>query len=209
MEIKKLLRNFGKAERQIMLDLAEKYESLGYSIKFDYHDEGIHCDMKAEKEGNIILFEIKEGPFDNRSRERIEHIKEYATQRGMKFKLVFAHQQQIPQIEVEGLKESLELEFTNNLPGDLDSLSTHTKVVDVEDVYITSLKVEKGGDMQIKGSSEVIVDLIYGSESEDGDPVISDSFPFTFSGFWSFDDNGNLRLEELEELDIDTSSFET
>lgn len=206
MEMKKLLRNFGKAERQTLLELAERYESLGYRIKFDYHDEGIHCDMMAEKEGNIILFEIKAGPFNDRSRERIEHIKEYASQRGMKFKLVFARQEPIPQIEVEGLKESLELEFINNLPSDLDSLSTHTRVVEVEDVYITSLKVCKGGEMLIKGSSEVIVDLIYGSE--DGDTVISDSFPFTFSGLWSFDDKEKLKLDVLEELDIDTSSFE-
>ena len=208
MEIKKILRNFGRDERQTMLDLAEKYISLGYNIRVDYQDGDVHCDMLAEKKQDRILFEIKSGPVDNRSRDRIEHIRKYAIDHGMKFKLVFARQTQIPQIEVFGLRESLEQEFINNIPSDLDSLSTHTRVIEVEDVYIINLKIEQGGNIQIKGSSEIIVDLIYGSESEDDDTSFTESFPFTFSGVWSLDNKGDLQLNELDELDIDTSSFD-
>lgn len=208
MEISRIRKLYRGIERNTLLDLADKYESLGYHVEIDCRDGNLHYDMLAVKGDEKILFEIKNGSYNQNDRERIERLQRYASSHDMKFKLVYARKEVIPHIEVVGLKETLENEFIHDIPSELDSLSTHTRVIEVEDVYVKTINVKRGDFIEIEGSSEVIVDLIYGNEREDDDTVITESFPFTFHGIWAFDGTNTLKLKELKHLDIDTSSFD-
>ena len=42
----------------------------------------------------------------------------------------------------------------------------------------------------------------------DDDSCLTESYPFTFKGVWSLNDNRELEIQELSELKFDTSSYE-
>ena len=91
------------------------------------------------------------------------------------------------------------------MPGELDCLSTHTRVVEVEQPVVTSLKLKSIDEIEIGGSSEVIVDLCF---DNDDDRCFTESYPFTFKGVWCFNNQRELELLELADLKFDTSSYD-
>ena len=91
------------------------------------------------------------------------------------------------------------------MPSDLDCLSTHTRVVEVEQAVLTTLKMISIDEIEISGNSEVIVDLCF---DNDDDRCDTNSYPFTFKGVWCFNNQRELEIQELTELEIDTSSYD-
>lgn len=96
--------------------------------------------------------------------------------------------------------------FTMETIGELDELSTHTQV---EDVEVEELKVV-GIDARfviMKGTGTVYVELVYGSGSDErrGDGArMSDQYPFSMTVNASTNDFSQLTIDVLR---VDNSSF--
>lgn len=184
-------------------EMADKYRKHGYEIRTDYKLGDYHVDLYCEKDGEKLALEFK--ALRRHDYARIEAMREYAKANGIHFRLEIVRVPVDKHIYVEGLEETLERHFNNDMPSDLDCLSTHTRVVEVEQAVLTSLKLRSIDEIEICGGSEVIADLCF---DNDDDRCDTNSYPFTFKGIWCFNDNRELELLELTDLKFDTSSYD-
>ena len=190
-------------ERAAFEEMKERYQKQGYEIRTDYKLGDFHVDLFCEK-GNLRF------AFDFKARKRLNHarieaMRKIANENDIHFRVVIVRIPVDKHISVEGIEETLEQHFITEMPSDLDSLSTHTRVVEVEQVVLTSIELKSLEEIEISGNSDVVVDLCF---DNDDDHCDTESYPFTFKGVWSFNDNRELELKELYELKFDTSSYE-
>ena len=202
MEIKKQYKIKAAIEAAIV-EMTDSYRKQGYEVTTDYKLGDYQVDLYCEKEGIKFAFDFKVRKRLNHA--RIESMRKYAKANGIHFRLVIVRIPVDKHISVEGIEETLEQHFINDMPSDLDSLSTHTRVVEVEQAVLTSIELKSIDEIEISGNSEVVVDLCF---DNDDDHCDTESYPFTFKGVWSFNDNRELELKELYELRFDTSSYE-
>lgn len=190
-------------ERAAFEEMKERYQKQGYEIRTDYKLGDFHVDLFCEK-GNLRF------AFDFKARKRLNHarieaMRKIANENDIHFRVVIVRIPVDKHISVEGIEETLEQHFITEMPSDLDSLSTHTRVVEVEQAVLTSIELKSLEEIEISGNSDVVVDLCF---DNDDDHCDTESYPFTFKGVWSFNDNRELELKELYELKFDTSSYE-
>ena len=190
-------------ERAAFEEMKERYQKQGYEIRTDYKLGDFHVDLFCEK-GNLRF------AFDFKARKRLNHarieaMRKIANENDIHFRVVIVRIPVDKHISVEGIEETLEQHFITEMPSDLDSLSTNTRVVVVEQAVLTSIELKSLEEIEISGNSEVVVDLCF---DNDDDHCDTESYPFTFKGVWSFNDNRELELKELYELKFDTSSYE-
>ena len=190
-------------ERAAFEEMKERYQKQGYEIRTDYKLGDFHVDLFCEKGNLRFAFEFKARKRLNHA--RIEAMREIANENDIHFRVVIVRIPVDKHISVEGIEETLEQHFITEMPSDLDSLSTHTRVVEVEQAVLTSIELKSLEEIEISGNSEVVVDLCF---DNDDDHCDTESYPFTFKGVWSFNDNRELELKELYELKFDTSSYE-
>lgn len=190
-------------ERAAFEEMKERYQKQGYEIRTDYKLGDYHVDLFCEKGNLRFAFEFKARKRLNHA--RIEAMREIANENDIHFRVVIVRIPVDKHISVEGIEETLEQHFINDMPSDLDSLSTHTRVVEVEQAILTSIELKSLEEIEISGNSEVVVDLCF---DNDDDHCDTESYPFTFKGVWSFNDNRELELKELYELKFDTSSYD-
>lgn len=202
MEIKKHYKIKAAIEAAIA-EMTEKYRKHGYEIRTDYKLGDFLVDLYCEKEGLKFAFEFKTR--EKLDHARIEAMREVAEKNDIHFRMVIVHIPVDKHIYVEGIEETLELHFNNDMPSDLDCLSTHTRVIEVEQAVLTSLELKSLDEIVIRGSSEVTVDLCF---DNDDDRCDTNSYPFTFKGVWRFNDQRELELLELTDLKFDTSSYD-
>ena len=194
------------AEIATKLELKDHYKSLGYSVYEEYRIGAVLLDLYVEKEDYKITFECKRKDNHFSSRNRFEEIRRYLKEQGIRLKVVIVPRQVKRQIEVDGIEHTIFESFLLKMPSELDELSTHTILQEVNEVSINSITLHDDGYVEIAGSSEVIVELGYGSRSDD--VTFTDTYPFTFKGVWRYEDDGKLKLQELTNLKFDTSSFD-
>ena len=190
-------------ERAAFEEMKERYQKQGYEIRTDYKLGDFHVDLFCEK-GNLRF------AFDFKARKRLNHarieaMRKIANENDIHFRVVIVRIPVDKHISVEGIEETLEQHFITEMPSDLDSLSTHTRVVEVEQAVLTSIELKSLEEIEISGNSEVVVDLCF---DNDDDHCDTESYPFMFKGVWYFNDNRELELKELYELKFDTSSYE-
>ena len=202
MEINKHYKIKAAVEAAIA-EMTDSYRKQGYNVNTDFKLGDYHVDLYCEKEGTKLAFEFKTR--ERSDYERIEAMREIANENDIHFRVVIVRIPVDKHISVEGIEETLEQHFINDMPSDLDSLSTHTRVVEVEQAVLTSIELKSLEEIEISGKSEVVVDLCF---DNDDDHCDTESYPFTFKGVWSFNDNRELELKELYELRFDTSSYE-
>lgn len=203
MEISKHYKRKAAIEAAIA-EMTDKYRKHGYEIRTDYKLGDFLVDLYCEKGGEKLAFEFKtQGRHDY---ARIEAMREYAKANGIRFRLEIVRIPVDKHIYVEGIEDMLEQHFYNDVPSELDCLSTHTRVVEVEQAVLTSLKLRSIDEIEICGGSEVIVDLCF--DNDDDDRCFTESYPFTFKGVWCFNHLRELELLDLTELKFDTSSYD-
>lgn len=126
------------------------------------------------------------------------HVKEF------KYRLNTPETLDTDAVSPETLEQILWNLILNDLPQELDSLSTHTTVEGISDVEIEG--VSKSDDMlEVWGTGTVSVDLQYGSNQDvriDNGSVHDDSFVFTYR-LWLLD---NETVDDYT-LEVDTSPF--
>jgi hypothetical protein len=116
----------------------------------------------------------------------------------------------------EHLKDDLQIElqqrlcdiFTSEFFDALDTLSTHTRPQDAEDVEVEIDDIGKE-TITFQGTGSVLCDLQYGSDGDcrRGDGLeFSDSYPFSFSGEARTADPRDVTVNRSD-ISVDTSSF--
>ena len=151
-------------ERAAFEEMKERYQKQGYEIRTDYKLGDYHVDLYCEKEGSKLAFEFKTR--ERSDYERIEAMREIANENDIHFRVVIVRIPVDKHISVEGIEETLEQHFNNDMPSDLDCLSTHTRVVEVEQAVLTTLKMISIDEIEISGNSEVIVDLCFDNDDD-------------------------------------------
>ena len=98
--------------------------------------------------------------------------------------------------------------FTSEFFEELDTLSTHTRPQDAENIRVQVRDIRKEV-IQFSGTGSLTCDLQYGSDGDcrRGDGLeFTDSFLFTFTGQAQIDDPQKVKINPAD-IKIDTSSF--
>lgn len=186
-------------------EVKDDYKEQGYSVKINAQLGDISVDLIASKHNHKIFFEFKAKGLQNRSPsqllefQRLVQAKPHA-----ELRFIYVSPPTTIQVEVEDIERKIEDQLMNDLPSELDALSTHTAIDEVSDVEVTTAQLTPG-KISLAGHCNVGVTLQYGSNSDvDGGEghVSSDSFPAEFE----LEMNGDLVIQSLE-ITIDTSSF--
>ena len=109
-------------------------------------------------------------------------------------------------ITLDGIDKLLYDYLIEDIPSDLDCLSTHTTIGDVSDISFSSVEISEGG-INISGNGLIEVELQYGSDGdirrEEG-MAGSKEFPFIFNIIISTD---LKQIIEVNDMSFDTRSF--
>ena len=136
MEIKKHYKIKAAIEAAIA-EMTERYQKQGFAVRTDYKLGDNYVDLYCEKERLKFAFEFNtQEQFDS---ARIEAMREIAKENDIHFRVVIVRIPVDKHIYVEGLEETLEQHFIYDMPSDLDSISTLTRVLGMEQAVLTSL----------------------------------------------------------------------
>jgi hypothetical protein len=194
----------------VIEQIAEEYKAKGYLIEKEKQIGKYHADILATKGEEKIVFEVKAGKMTPARKEQLAKLADYVNSLGnYKFKVVIAREPKEKNIEIAGF-ETLLFEFLiNDMPSDLDELSTHTTIEMVSDIEIHDLIIHNNNEINAIGQGTIEVQLQYGSDGDQhrGDGHIqSESFPFDFDLYLTYDSNQNLSIRDGS-VDVNTDSF--
>ena len=184
-------------------EISRQLRSDGYDIRADQAEKESAYDIVAVKNGHSIAVEVKLRDSLPQSAQHIRYLRERARKEGLdEFRLVLVNRPHTAHIEIEGIDSLITAYMMENLPQELDELSTRTQVLGITDIEYDSVLIEKSA-IHIAGSGVVEIELEYaGGEARDGLSWVTD-FPFRFA----LTLDRELKIETVEELKVDTSSF--
>ncbi len=182
-------------------EVASQLRAEGYSVRESPTGIDNGFDIVATKDDKKLAIEVKTSSRLQASAETIKNLRKRALERGFdEFRLIIVNPPREVTVSIEGLEEKLLMFLSDNFPDDLDELSSHTHLQDVNDINIDSIQVTTEG-VQVIGNGVVDVELNYGNNSEG----INSNWSFPFS----FDVTLDHKLEVSSEnkIEIDTSSL--
>lgn len=191
---------------QFALDrIVKEYVARGYAVKTNVRVKDFIVDAIASKGNEKIYFEIKSGKVSAHAIAAMQRLQKYvAEQTNARFKYVVATPPKDILVDIDWIAEAIEKHITDNPVEELDTLSTHTRILEVADIDIDSL-IWHQETIVASGSGMVTVSLQYGSDSdqEPGDKDIEEIFPFDFEAVFGEEKN----IEEMVEFKADTTRF--
>lgn len=186
-------------------ELAAEFRRAGYSVHSSHSSGNTQYDLVAEQGSRKIAVEVvaRLALRDDTIAEKVHALREQAHNQGFtEFRLVLVSPPREATVEVEGLETLLLDAIVNTIPSELDSLSSHTRVLGISDIDIASTMIGKDG-IRATGTGIVLVELEYGG-GEEKDGINEDiDFPFFFDIVLTQD----LELQDVTSLTVDTSSF--
>lgn len=186
--------------------LCEQYKKRGYKVTIEERVGDYRVDMVARKGDAIIFFEVKTGDVRADTKTRIKQQASYLKEAypGSKFLLIAVRYPDEDTIVIDNIEEIL-LDYlvSNGIPSDLDELSTHTTIEDVESVSVNNILISND-NLHIQCEGRVSVQLDY--DNHESDASFYMSFPFTMKGKLEYND-GKLEMVDMEEFETDTSEF--
>lgn len=200
MEIEKsiLLRYY---EQATIEQLASEYKQKGYEVFNNYQSKQYHFDLVAQKDDDLIVFEIKAGLWEKDRRKEVQQLRNFAIHElGAKFKLVLVSLPEEPEIQIEELEAKFSDLLADQFIDELSKMATHFWVDAVSDIKFDELSIRKS-ELEIKGIGTISVEFQYGSDSdyeEDNGMRWTDSFEFDFHLLLDRD----LEIKEVYELKI-------
>jgi Holliday junction resolvase len=190
--------------------LVAEYREKEYVVSTDEKIGKYEADIVARKGQETIVIEIKVGRLTQQKKESIAGIADYVKAQGnYKFLIVVATAPKEKKIEVSDIEQILSDYFFNEMPEELDELSTHTRLEDVADVEIDEILID-GKEIFVKGSGVFNIEIQFGSDSDQNNDLgykSNDTIPFEFDIVVEFNDNGELEVIEVNDLIVDTSSY--
>ena len=140
-------------------ELATELTAAGYKIL--NNDEDSKYDLVAMKDGKKIAIEVlpRSTLRSAETAENVGRLREEAYKQGYdEFRLVLVSPPRETTVAIDGLEAVLFNEMANHLPQELDELSTHTRLTDVNNVSIKSATVT-ASDLRVVGLGVVEVEL--------------------------------------------------
>lgn len=209
MEIKR--KYFARYLHDIAIEqIAAEYTEKGYKVSRETKLGKYQADLIAEKNNEKIVIEVKSGELSQKRKAELTELADYVRKQGnYKFLVAVATAPKEKKLEIDEIERLLTDEFIADFPSDLDELSTHTRIEEVSDIDIDEIAI-RGERIFVVGDGVVSVELQYGSDNdqERGDgQTLNDSFPFEFEVTLKYNDKGKLVIDEVDKLDVDTSSF--
>lgn len=192
-------------EEAAIEQIAKDYVQQGYSVERGAKIGRLRADLVAKKDDKVTVFEFKSGRWNAKKAKAAAKLRSYvAHDLAGEFKLVLVNLPREREIFIDGIEEIL-YQILYEDTSQVDNLATHVTLDEVSDVDISSVDIDTER-IDVLGSGSVSYELQYGSDSDmrHGDGVRStEFFPFTFRLYLNHD----LSVNEVEEIDIDTSSF--
>ena len=192
-------------EEAAIEQIAKDYVQQGYSVEREAKIGRLRADLVAKKDDKVTVFEFKAGRWNAKKAKAAAKLRNYvAHDLAGEFKLVLVNLPREREIFIDGIEEIL-YQILHEDTSQVDHLATHVTLDEVSDVDISSVDIDTER-IDVIGSGSVSYELQYGSDSDmrHGNGVRStESFPFTFRLYLNHD----LNVDEVEEIDIDTSSF--
>ncbi len=209
MEIKK--QYLQKYLHFIAIDqIAEDYIQRGYKVSKEEQLGKYKADIIARKDKETIVIEVKSGKMTSQKREAITELGNYVRGQGnYKFLVVIATPPKEKKLEITDIEQLLFAYFIDEFPDELISLSTHTRLEEIKDIDIDEISID-GKSIFIKGDGVVEIELQYGSDGDQGrgdGHKNYDNYPFNFTMTLEYDSNLELKITNVDELEVDTSSF--
>jgi len=208
MEIKK--EYLGKYLHDIAIEqIADDYAQKGYTVKKEERLGNYQADLIVKKGNEQIVIEVKTGKMTPEKRQRIADIADHVRNLGdCKFHVVVATPPKEKRLGIEDLELLINNYIHNNLPSELDELSTHTRPDEVFDINIEKINIS-GKDIFVKGDGVISMELQSGSDGDQdkGDFKTFDKFPFDFEFILTYNSNKELEITKVEKFKIDTSDI--
>lgn len=186
--------------------LSAQFKRRGYKVTVEERIGDFRVDMVARKDDTIIFFEVKTGDVRAETKARIKQQANYLkeTYPGCKFFLIAVRYPDEDTIVIDNIEELVYDYFVSSgIPSDLDELSTHTSIEDVESVSVNSIEITNESIL-IECEGRVGVQLDY--DNRESDASFYMSFPFTMKGELEYND-GKLEMVDMTEFEADTSEF--
>ncbi len=200
-----LIKNFEKSNLE---KIADDYREKGYVVKTNSIVGPYRVDLAANKGEETIYIELKTHSERPEAKRRIKEMAEYFKDiPNTKFIVAVSRVPEFKEIVFDDIEQILCEFFMSEMPSDLDELSTHTQIIEVNGVSISRISIHDGS-FNIVCSGMVEVTLQYGADAdqEEGDIPMPMSFPFKFKGTIGCD-MGSYFVEDCEELTFDTDAY--
>ena len=186
--------------------LCEQYKRRGYKVTVEERVGDYRVDMVARKDNTIIFFEVKTGDVRAETKTRIKQQASFLKEKypGSKFFLIAVRYPEEDTIVIDNIEEIVyDYLVGSGIPSDLDELSTHTTIEDVESISVNSIEISND-NILIECEGRIGVQLDY--DNRESDTSFCMSFPFTMKGELKYND-GKFQMVDMEEFEADTSEF--
>lgn len=191
--------------------LAEEYKSLGYQVEKEKRIGNFVADLIVSKDDEKIVFEVKSRKMDSSQKEHLAKLADYINSLGeYKFKIIVASPPTEKTIDIVDFEQILYDYIIQDLPSELDMLSTHTFVEEISTIEIHNIILHENNEINVIGEGVVEVKLQFGSDGDqrrDDGHINYDSFPFTFDLYLSYSSENELYIKSENSLEIDTDSY--
>jgi hypothetical protein len=184
-------------------EVASQYRERGYEVKVSPTELRSAYDLVATRGDQRIAIEVKARSNLRENAAQIKRLREQALEQGFdEFRLVVVNPPREVSVEIEGLGRLILEYLLNNVPQNLDQLSSRTLISGVNNVEIRSIEVTAEG-IRVVADGTVDVELDASTEQELDGLGWSTDFPISFDlGL-----DHQLRISRVNELEVDTSSF--
>lgn len=163
------------AEKKITAELKKQ----GFKVEIPTSGN-VGYDLYAEKGDDRRIYELKIAKKRISERKYLE-LQSLAKEKKAKLFLVYLEVPVSKEIEYEELDQILYENITNDLPSDLDSLSTHTVVESISNIELDSVRID-ADIIKLKGSASANLEFVFGSRSDyKNDDGITESMTVDFS----------------------------
>ncbi len=191
--------------------IADNYLSKGYKVEREKKIGKFIADLVASKDKENVVIEVKTGRINQERKKELAKLADFVNSLGdYKFKIVVARPPKEKIIEIADIENIFFDYLVNDMPSDLDILSTHTSIEMISDIEIHNLIIHQDNQINIIGQGIVDVKLQFGSDGDQkrGDGHIThDSFPFDFDLYLSYKVNKKLDINDGGSIEIDTDSY--
>ena len=186
-------------------ELALQLASQGYKVAREaVGPEGKEkYDLVAERGKEKIVFEVKARARLQQESAQIRHLRKTAHQQGYnEFRLVLVYPPHEIAVEIEGFDMQLLDHLIENMPEELQALSSNTLLKGISDLEFDAVSLSDTG-VRVSGTGVVDVALEYdGGEERDGLSV-REGYPFEYEVTL----NQDRKIETVNRLQVETSSF--
>jgi hypothetical protein len=183
-------------------EVASELEAIGYAVTLENGAGPHRFDLTATKDGKRLAVEVKAQSRLKESGEEIRKLRRQAREEGYtEFRLVVVNPPREKKVDVDDFGNILFAYTSENLPANVQEVSSFSYLEDINNIEIEVLHVSKQ-TITVKGTAMAEVKLKYGNDNIDGFEWDT-SFPLSFD----LDLDHHMSIQNVRKLEIDTSSL--